>query len=229
MIAFKQTARLAGLGYLGIFITGIFANFFVIESLVVPGEPQQTFNNIAGSISQFRIGFASFVVMVILDVLLAWLLYILFENVNKEVSRLAAWLRLVNGTIFGVALFNLTGVIRSVTQTQEGGEISYLFNQVTMQLDAFDDTWLIGLIFFGIHLLVLGYLIIRSDVVPNFLGILLFIAGAGYLIDSFAHFLMANYAAHEDIFSAVVVIPGVVGELAFTIWLLIKGFSRKEG
>jgi len=90
-------------------------------------------------------------------------------------------------------------------------------------LNTFNNTWLIGLVFFGLHLFVLGYLIFKSGYIPRILGILLIVASIGYLIDSFANFLLPNYTEYKDIFLLVVVVPGIIGELSLTFWLLFKG------
>jgi hypothetical protein len=63
---------------------------------------------------------------------------------------------------------------------------------------------------------------------PRILGILLIVASIGYLIDSFANFLLPNYTDYKDIFLLVVVIPGIIGELSLTFWLLLKGAKIPE-
>lgn len=93
-------------------------------------------------------------------------------------------------------------------------------------LNAFDYGFLIGLAFFGVHLFVLGYLIIKSGTMPRILGFLLIIASLGYLIDSFAHFLLPNYADYATIFLLIVAVPAVIAEFALTFWLLYRGFRR---
>ena len=92
-------------------------------------------------------------------------------------------------------------------------------------LKAFNNTWLIGLIFFGLHLFVLGYLIVKSGIVPRILGILLIVASLGYLTDSFANILLPNYAGYKEMFLLIVAVPGVIGELSFSLWLLFKGVN----
>lgn len=224
----NKIAKIAAGGYLVIFISGIFANFFVLESLVVPGDAIATTNNIINSESQFRVGIVSFIIMVIFDVVLTWALYVLFKPVNKNVSLLAAWLRLVNATIFGIALFNLFGVLQLIS----GADYLLVFDagqlqaQVMLFISAFNNTWLVGLVFFGIHLFFLGYLIIKSRYVPKVIGLLLIVASFGYLIDSFANFLLPNYADYKDLFMLIVIVPGVIGELSLTIWLLVKGVEE---
>lgn len=227
MNSLNKIARLAGLGYLVIFISGIFANFFVLESLVVWDDAKTTVENIMENKTQFRIGILSFLIMVIFDVLLVWALYVLFEPVNKNISLLAAWLRLVNATIFGVALYHLDGILRLLSNTEYLAifDASQLQGQVMTFLHAFNSTWLIGLVFFGLHLSFLGYLIIKSSFISSIIGVLLIIASIGYLADSFANFLLPNYPEYKDIFLLIVAVPGIIGELSLTLWLLIKGIK----
>jgi len=221
----KQIARFAGIGYLIIFITGIFANFFVIEALISPGDAATTANNISTNESLFRVGIFSFVIMVVFDVFLAWALFILLQPVNDGLSLLSGWLRLVNSTIFGIALYNLFNILQILSGAAYLDAFSQgqLHAEVMISLATFNSTWLIGLVFFGLHLLLLGYLIIKSGYIPKFIGILLFIAAIGYLIDSSANFLLPNYNEYKDIFSMIVIVPGIIGELSFTFWLLLKG------
>ena len=68
-----------------------------------------------------------------------------------------------------------------------------------------------------------SYMIFQSDFIPKILGILLMLSSLGYLIDSFANFLMPNYVDYKTIFMMIVAIPGIVGELYLTLWLLFKG------
>ena len=230
MNSLKKISTIAGIGYLFIFITGIFSNFFVLESLIVPGDATTTTNNITDNDFLFRIGILSFIIMVVWDVVLAWALYVLLKPVNENLSLLSGWLRLVNSTIFGIALYNLF----SILQISNGAEYlnalgtNYMYTQVMLFFDAFNYTWLIGLVFFGIHLFVLGYLIFKSGYMPKFLGILLIIAAIGYLIDSLANFLLSNYSDYKNLFMFIVIVPGIIGELSLTFWLLFKGVKLPE-
>ena len=229
MNSFKHLSKIAGVGYLIIFITGIFANFFVLQQLTVPGDAAATANNISNSGFLFRTGILGFIIMVVFDVILAWALYLLLSPVNRQLSLLAAWLRLVNATIFGVALFQLFGILKisSGADYLQAADAGQLDTQVMLHLDAFNHTWLIGLVFFGIHLSILGYLIFKSGYMPRILGLLLIVASAGYLTDSFANFLMPNYNDYKEVFSMAVILPGVIGELMLTLWLLSKGVKTQ--
>ena len=230
MNSYKRISLIAGIGYLIIFFTGFFSNFYVLEGLASPLNPDAALDNIIQNEMLFRSGLFGFVLMVTADVILAWALYILLKPVNKNLSLLSGWLRLVNGAIFAVALFNLFGML----QLAGGADYLNIFAhdelnaKVLLLRSSFDSTWLIGLVFFGIHLLLLGYLIFKSGYVPKLIGVLLFFAGIGYLVDSTANFLMPNYKEYKDIFQTVVMLPGIVGELSFTIWLLVKGVRLNE-
>ena len=225
MQSLKQTARWTGVGYLIIFITGFFANFFVLEGMVVNGDAATTANNIASQLSTFRWGILAFLIMVIVDVVLAGPLYVLLKPVNETWSGFSSWLRLVNGTIFGVALFNLFGVLNLIAETGRNGDPASreIQQELSTYLFAFDQIWLIGLVFFGLHLLLLGKLVCRSEHFPKWVGALLFIAGVGYLIDSFAQLLLPSYNDYQSLFEMMVIIPGVLGEFSLTLFLLIKG------
>ena len=162
-----------------------------VPSLIVPGDAATTANNIMANEWQFRLGILGFIIMVVFDVVVAWALYVLLKPVNKSLSLFAAWFRLVNATIFGIALYNIISVLQLLSGADylTAYETGQLHAQVMLFLDAFNHTWLIGLVFFGVHLFVLGYLIFRSGYIPRILGILLIIAALAYLIDSFANFL----------------------------------------
>ena len=230
MISPQRISILAGIGYLIIFITGIFSNFFVLENLIVHGNAAATAHNIINNDHLYRIGILSFIIMVLFDAFLAWALYVILIPVNKNISLLSGWLRLVNSAIFGIALYNLITVMKILHNSDYlkafGSE--QLHAQMMLSFDTFNVVWLIGLMFFGLHLFVLGYLIFKSGYISKIIGILLVIAGIGYLIDSFANFLLPDYNKYKDIFLMIVIIPGIIGELSLTFWLLLKSKKIPE-
>jgi len=80
--------------------------------------------------------------------------------------------------------------------------------------------YLIGGIFFGLHLLVLGYLLYRSELFPAILGGLVVLAGVGYLTESSVFFLVPTY---EPIASTIVLVTAVVGEMVLALYLVVRG------
>ncbi|MBN1301329.1 MAG: DUF4386 domain-containing protein [Melioribacteraceae bacterium] len=223
-VPITKVAKYAGIAYLIIFVTGIYSNFFVLEGLYVPGDAEAIVDNIAVNKFFFRTGIIGFIIMVIFDAFLVWALYQIFKIIDKDVSLFAALLRLINVSTFTFALCILVDVLNLMSIDHVSSDFSkeYLNMQVMHTIMAFNSAWLVGLIFFGLHLLVTGYLIIKAEFISNITGMLLIIAGFGYLIDSFANFIFADYILYKDIFISIVLIPGIVGELSLTYWLLFK-------
>ena len=224
-VSLRTAALIAGFGLLIMFFAAIFANFFVIEGLIVPGDAETTVNNIMANQLLFRFGIVNFLIVLVCDVLVAWALYVFFKPASPSISVLAAWLRLVYTAIFGAAMFGLVVVLRLLSSADllAAFEPAQLQAQVMLFLSAFDYGWLFSLVFFGVHLFVLGFLVFRSGYAPKLLGILLIISSFGYLADSFAQFLLPNYASYKSIFLIIVAVPGIIGELSLCFWLLFKG------
>ena len=221
----RRASLIAGIGYLIIFLAAIFANFIVLQGMVVDGDAAATVANISDNPGMFRLGLVAFLVVFIADVVVAWALWILFTGVNRELSRLAAWMRVVYTVFLGVGLIFFFSVLQLLSGASWLGAFDQgqIDGQVMLALQAFDAAWLIGLAAFGVHLILLGTLIVRSGVAPRVLGILLGIAGAAYIIDTVAHGVIASYDDYANLFLAMVGIPSVVGELWFTLWLLLRG------
>ena len=225
MISIKKTATIAGAGYLIIIITGIFAEFFVRSQLVMPGDAASTAGNIRNTGHLFRSSIAADLIMLLFDVVLAWALYVLLKTVNKNLALLAAFFRLVHAAIYGANLLNLFNVLQLVSGENYLAAIdtNLLNAQVLFFLHAHSNGYVVGLIFFGVHCLVLGYLVYISGFIPKILGILLLFAAIGYLADSFSNFLLPSYKEYQEIFMLVVFVPALIGELSLSLWLLFRG------
>lgn len=220
----RRAAVIAGIGYLAIFVLAVFANFFVRTGLVEPGDAAATAANVRDSIGLFRAGFVSFLAIFVIDVVVAWALYIVFRSVSRDVSLVTAWFRLVYTVFLGVALIPWFRAIElsSGEPFLSAFDPAQIDAQVMLALDSFNHAWLIGLACFGLHLAILGALIRRATGVPRALGLVLMVAGAAYVVDTVANAVLADYAAVEDLFLAIVAIPSVVGELWLGLWLLLK-------
>jgi hypothetical protein len=148
----------------------------------------------------------------------AWGLYVLLKPVSRSVSVLMAWARLVFAVIFAVAVVNLLSAVHLVTDPtyRAAFEPTQLNAQMMASLNAFNAGWAVALVFFGIHLILIGYLALKSGYMPKLVGILLVIAGLGYAADSFILFLVPDYVATAALFT-------FVGELVLALWLVIRG------
>jgi hypothetical protein len=219
-----KAAVVAGIGLLLMMIPAIFANFAVVEGLIVPGDAATTASNIADNATLFRLGIGCFMIVAILDLLVTWALYIVLKPVNKSLSLLAAWGRLVYTTILAVALPFLVTALRLVEdagyQAALGAE--GLQAQVLLSAGAFNDVWAFGYLFFALHLLLIGYLAFKSGYIPKILGILVMVSSFSYLIDNVARLLLPAYGDYTAVFM-ILLVPAFLGEPLLAVWLLIRG------
>jgi hypothetical protein len=207
----------AGVALLLMSVVAIFGNVVVVDGLVTEGNAAQTATDIVASEGLFRFGIASLVVVVALDVVVAWALYRVFSPVSKSLSMLAAALRLVYSGVFMVAIAELLGVVRLLSNDSSVAVFGadQLNAQAILGINAFNDIWYVGQFLFGLHLLVIGYLAYRSGYVPGVLGVLLAIAGLGYAADSLGTVLSSGSWADISSFT-------FIGEFLLALWLLIR-------
>ncbi len=223
----RHAAIVAGSSLLIMAIAAGFAVGFVFDSLIVPGDAAATANNLENSEMLFRAGIFSWLLIFILDVLVAWGLYVFLKPVNKSLSLLTAWLRLAYTAILGVALLNLVFVLllSSGADYLKAFESEQLQALVLLFLNAFDGIWSVGLVVFGLHLFLLGYLVFKSGYVPKILGVLLIIASFGYLLTDGANLLLPNNEAFISTLEMIFMLPMILGEVGLALWLLFKGLK----
>jgi hypothetical protein len=226
MPSIQKFARIAGVLYLLITILSIFVHFVVPAQLIVAGDAETTANKIIASVGLFRMDIAAELVLLLSEIGVSVLLYVLLKPVNKTLALVAAVSRLVMTAITGINL--LTHFIVLILLSGAGYLTVFQPNQlhalVMVFLDAYNYGFNIGIVFFTLHVFPLGYLIIKSGYFPKILGILFIIAGLGYLIDSFSYVLIANYKTGP----VYLALPIAIGEIAFPLWLLIKGVNAEQ-
>jgi hypothetical protein len=203
----RAPSLIAGTALLLMAVLSAWGNFGVLENLITTDDTAKTIANISASEALFRMGVAALVAVVVLDVIVAAALFEVFESVNRGVSMMAAWFRLAYSAVFLVAICRLLEVPALLA---EDGE------QATRLLGAFDATWKVALSLFAFHLLLIGYLAYRSGFMARIFGILVMVAGLGYLADAFATILVTDFP-----FSFALFVFG--GEVALIFWLLIRG------
>jgi hypothetical protein len=227
----RRAALVAGAGYVVIFVLAVFANFVVIGGLIESGDAAATAANILESEGLFRAGLVAFTIVFVVDVVVAWALFILFRSLSRDLSLLTAWFRLVYTAFLGVALIFFFVAL----QLLSGADYLSVFGvgqvdvHALLAVDAFNYAWLIGLVCFGVHLILLGYMVVASGWTARVLGYVLMVAGAAYIIDTLARAVLADYADVENLFLAIVAVPSVIGELWFTMWLLMRGGTHAPG
>ena len=220
----RRAALIAGIGYVLLFGLAVFSNFFVREGLVVADDAQATATSIAESGTLFRLGLVAFLAIFLIDIVVAWALHIVFRTQHHDLSLVAAWSRLVYTVFLGVAAIFFFQALAFYDSTAVADVMSAAERnaQALIGLELFNSAWLIGLAAFGLHLIVLGFLVARSAETPRWLGHLMIVAGAAYIIDTTAHTVLADYADHADAFLVMVAVPSVVAEGWFGLWLLTR-------
>ena len=214
----RRASITAGVGILLITVLAGFGKFVALDGLVTPDDAARTATGILASEGLFRLGVAALSVVVALDVVVAWALYRVFSPVNTSMSLLAAWFRLVYAGVLLVAVSQLIEVLRLL------GDDQYLaaFNPDQLQAQAlsgihsFGEVFGAGLLLFGLHLLIVGYLAYRSGYVPRLLGVLLAVAGLGYVVDSFGAILFRGSWTDVSAFT-------FIGEFLLALWLVVRG------
>ncbi|MBK6326425.1 MAG: DUF4386 domain-containing protein [Chloroflexi bacterium] len=227
MNAVKKTARTIGVFYLAIFFANMFVFMFVSGSLNVPGDAAATAENIRASESLYRGGVVSYLIVFLSEIGATILLYKLLSPVNKTVAMLMMATRLMQAAVHAANLINFIFPLILLN----GGDYltSFTPDQINSLVLLFTDVHYYGVLvseaFFAVSLFLLGYLVYKSELFPGIMGIMLAIAGASYVLDSFGIFLMPQYQA---LFANIMIAPAIIAELSFTLWLLIKGIRTPK-
>ena len=223
----KRLARIAGSLYVGVAVLGVFAELVVRDRIVEFGHPVATAENIRDSATLFRAGFVADLVQPTLFLLTAMALYLLLRGANELVARAMVLIVAVSVAIICLNLLNQWVALQVATDEAFGRAFGPAGSDALARLFAgmHHDGYLIAQIFFGLWLLPLGYLVVKSGWFPAWIGVLLIAGCFGYLVDTFVTFLAADVA---DTIEAIVVAPAAIGELSFVAYLLIKGVRVRE-
>ncbi|NQV51149.1 MAG: DUF4386 domain-containing protein [Candidatus Marinimicrobia bacterium] len=222
----QRMAKLAAGLYLLIAGLAIYTHFYVPGELIVAGDATLTAKNIAANQGFFRGGIFSELLILLSEVVLTIILYVIFKPVSKTLSLIAAVSRLTMTTIHG---FNVLNSIFVLVLLSGAGYLSAFepdeLNALVMFfLDGYAYGFGLGIVFLGLHAILLGYLIYVSGYFPKVLGVLFGLASLGYFIDSFSLLLLPSYVPGQ----AFIAIPIALAEIAFPLWLLFKGINLEH-
>lgn len=217
-------ARIAGVLYLINIGCGIFGEVFVRGHLIVTGNAAATAHNIMASEFLFRCGVVGDLIMHITDVPVTLIFYVLLRPVSKNLALLAALFSMLQTAVLCANKLNLVTVLLLLGGSRylKAFDPNQLQALVSLSLAQHDYGFGMGLIFFGVSCLVIGYLMFRSGYFPRALGVLQAIAGICYLINSFTLLLSPPLA--DKMFPAIV-LPSFIGELSTCVWLIVRGVN----
>jgi hypothetical protein len=183
----QQARRLAATA--GVLVTisifaGGFAEVYVPGKLLVVSDPIATAKNVAASAQLFRLSFLVYLVEAVCDVTLTLIFYVLLRLVSSTLSLLAAFFGIISTATFATS--ELFYFIASVPVLDEAvqkhltpGEGS-LFIYASLTLYGYGGT--VFMVFYGIATALRGYLFYRSIYFPKWLGVLLLLAGLGFIV-----------------------------------------------
>jgi Domain of unknown function (DUF4386) len=220
----QRYARIGGALYLAIIVLGAFAEGFVANKLIVSGDAAATAHNILSSPGLWQLSVAGDLIVVLCAVPLLWIEYLLLKPVSKHLVLLAVLFNLVSLAVEAISKIFLMAVVPTLGSADylkafEPQQLQVLAN---LALRSHDVAFNIALIFFGFTCLVNGYLIFKSRYLPKFVGILMQLAGLSYLIACFAALFAPAFA---DLISPAILLPPLVGESSFCLWLLVMGVN----
>lgn len=221
----KKTARIAGFLYLLLALTAAFSILYVPSALVVFGDAAATAENIASSQLLFRAGILSGIVSHVIFVLLVLVLYHLLREISRKQAMLMVTLVVISVATGFVNTINQLGALIALSgadflsafEEPELDALAYLF----MRLHSHGIQ--IIQIFWGLWLFPFGLLVYRSRFIPKILGVLVIIAGVGYLLGTITFLILPQY---QSALSTPIMILEM-GELPIILWLLIVGVKAQ--
>lgn len=221
MNSITKTARIAGLLYLAVVLTGPFVLIYVPGKLFVTGDAAATAGNIMAHQSLFRAYIVVGFISELFFVAVALSLYCLLKRVNLPLAASMAILVLIDAPLAFLSVANQIATLAFL----RGGQFLAAFDKpqrdaMAMLLHNVDRQGsLVSEMFWGLWLLPLGLLVYRSGFLPRFLGAWLFINGLAYMVISSTGLFSPQ---HLNLVTMIAT-PILLGEVAFMIWLLIVG------
>jgi hypothetical protein len=225
MNALNKTAFFSAVLYLIITVLAPFSMSFVPSALILPGDAEATVNQVVHSEGLFRAGIASDAVVFLAEIALTAALYALLKPVSKTLSLTAAFSRLAMTIVQGINLlpyFFVLLLLSGAGYSQPIGS-DQLYVLVMLFLNAHEYVALIWGLFFGLHLIILGYLVYKSGYLPRFVGIILVATAFIYLANGFGTIL---FPSSKPILDSIAILAFI--ETVFPLWLLIKGVNFEQ-
>ena len=219
-------ARLAGIGYVLIFALAMHANFAVLGAAPAADDPDAVLAFARANEATLRLAVLEFLVVMAVDVVVALALFRLFEPASPILNGLSAAFRLVYTTANIPVILGLASALRWM----DAPDPSLAAAMTTEAIDGYGDGFTLTLGFFGVHLMLLGVLIVKTRRLPRALGLLVALAGLGYLWDAVGMLAFpALRSGLGDLGVLIVIAPALLGEGLLMLWLLFGPVRDREG
>lgn len=223
MRAHHRSGRLAGALYLLVVLTGIFTLAWLPSRIPLSGDPAAALNAIRASEPLFRMGIAAFLVMQVSFLLLPLTLFPLLRPAGAAAAVAMVALVAVSVPVALVSLSARLDLLSLVADSRYAAVMSaeQLQAEALLAVNRYYNGLTITRLFWGAWLLPLGYLVLKSRLLPRVLGGLLILGGLGYIVDLFGDLLIPGHA--NTMLSAIVTRPAALGEIGTCLWLLLMG------
>lgn len=216
-----DAARVTGLLLVVMAVAAGFAEVGVRAALIVPEDAAATARNVLSAEPLFRKGLVGSLIAFLLDIPVSVLLYVLLRPVDRTLALLSTAFRLVYTAVVGANLIHYLGTllilqdaaVQAVFAPRQVQALALLF------MNLYKHGFSLALVFFGLHLVLLGILLCRARAFPKVLGALVVSAGCAYLLDGSTLFLAPAVNAR---IAKLLAIPATF-EILLAIWLLVKG------
>ena len=221
----RRTARIAGLLYLVVVLTGPFVLLYVPGKVFVPGDATATVNAILAHETLFRTSIAAGIVAEVAFVLAVLTLYRLLKGVDAQLAALMVIFILIDVPL---AFLGTANQVATLTFAR-GADFLSAFDTpqreavITLLMNFDRQGVVVSEVFWGLWLLPLGVLVYRSGFLPRFLGVWLFVNGIAYLVMSATGLFSPGHSEWVRKVST----PVLFGEVALMLWLLIVGARVK--
>jgi hypothetical protein len=218
----EETARLAGALWLIVIIVSI-VSIFVNPSVNTSGAAAETATRILAAETPYRLAFALLFFGSLCYLGVTALLYEVLRPVDRSVALFGAFASLAGITIGAASAVNELNALALLKGALNAVPAAANQLQTIAQVFLNDGAeFKVGMVFFGLHVASIGYLMFRSALVPRVIGAVLVAGGASYIISSFAYFVAPAVGAR---LSPLVIPIAILGEGSLTLWLLFKGVN----
>jgi len=222
----KKTARLAGLLYVIMCIPTPYALMYVPSHILVDGDAIATTKNILAHEFLFRLSVVSQFFSMIVFVLLAFVLYRLFKELNGQYAKLVVAFVVVQvPMVFLFETFNFTSLMIAKGEILQTVQTEQKHTLVMLLLSMHDYGMMTLEIFWGLWLLPFGILVYKSQFIPRIFALCLLIGGIGWVSNSITFLL---FPAYHPFISKFIMVIGAIGEFPIILWLLIVGVKVRK-
>jgi hypothetical protein len=206
-------AKIIGWSLILMAIVAGFSLGYAFSSLYTPQEIDKLKDNVLNNWGLYQQMIIGIGITLALDVVVSYGIYAYFKEDNRNISLASGLLRLIYTFILGIATYFL---IQNLVDNNLGNQT------INQRFQLFESIWFSGLLLFGVHIILTGYLMKLHRKIPAILWFLTIVAGFSYIIVHIPK-LIGLDAEFWVILEIILVLPMMVGELGLAIWLLLRG------